>query len=392
MAAGFSLAALLSPLSVAEFRARFWTRQPYLRHFSLPQLRKIVTGLRFADVSELLADSQAENVKLWTKLADAATEFSAPVAEAYAHYRAGKTLSFARKDPLVRAWLAGLERELELTPSLDGSARYGAVFASPGQAGAEMHFDRYDILSIQLGGTKRWWVAPPKVPFPTTTWGVGDVYGPSFDARAYRDGFMLPERRDMQKISVRPGSVFYLPRGWWHETEADRGEGSTCLNFAFSPPTRTDTLTTLARVGFEESAALRQWSESSPRRLAAEKKKLIAALRSLANDAPALVDDFFGAPYRRGQPVRRNRLTSITFADEVEGEHNTIVVHRGAKLKQYTLRLSPEGAAICRYLVAQPERITVADTMKRIPGVQKSEVEALLEAFVTVRLATGLDR
>jgi hypothetical protein len=96
----------------------------------------------------------------------------------------------------------------------------GELIASRPGAGAPMHFDSDDGFNIQLRGRKRWrtalnqWVAHPLV-----SYGVGftDI-GRQLAAHAVGP---MPERMpaNSRTHNVGPGSVVYLPRGTWHETQ-----------------------------------------------------------------------------------------------------------------------------------------------------------------------------
>jgi hypothetical protein len=120
----------------------------------------------------------------------------------------------------VGEWLDSIGDELGLGPGLmicDG------VISPPGDA-VPKHFDGIETLTVQLTGCKRWRIAPcPEAAFP---------YHSSFPGLAHnlRDGedplghipttFSPKMPKGARTVMMRPGSVCFLPRGWWHETES----------------------------------------------------------------------------------------------------------------------------------------------------------------------------
>jgi ribosomal protein L16 Arg81 hydroxylase len=126
--------------------------------------------------------------------------------------------------PIVERWCRTLEQELVLL-----QARCGVFSAQPGY-GVIKHWDATDLLCIQLRGEKTWHVAPnEQVAYPTA-----NVLPPrrSKELESYAGQLTfertLPE--DARTIVMKPGSVLYLPGGWWHTTE----DGKDGLSLSFS--------------------------------------------------------------------------------------------------------------------------------------------------------------
>jgi hypothetical protein len=112
-----------------------------------------------------------------------------------------------------------------------------------GAQGLARHVDDHDVLVLQLGGTKRWRVWPPRGsggdggeggidennknnknnnPTNLTTDELPRLYAPR-PAPAGSD--VAPWRC----VTLRPGALLYLPRGWGHEADTDvdvDGEGA----------------------------------------------------------------------------------------------------------------------------------------------------------------------
>lgn len=113
----------------------------------------------------------------------------------------------------ARSLLQALQRALGARSS--GSCR--AFFHAPG-ARVPRHCDEVAVVAIQLSGQRAWQLEPNRRP------PVG-LYDP-VPMTAERDVF----GRRARSLTMRPGSVLYVPRGWWHATRS-RGE-SFALTFS----------------------------------------------------------------------------------------------------------------------------------------------------------------
>ena len=133
-------------------------------------------------------------------------------------------LQVERDLPIVARWCRGLERDLGLL-----QARCGVFSAQPG-LGVIKHWDSTDLLCIQLRGEKTWHVAPnDQVVHP-----MANVLPPrrsrELETYAGEVTFSREMPTDARSIVMKPGSVLYLPGGWWHTTED--GENGLSLSFA----------------------------------------------------------------------------------------------------------------------------------------------------------------
>jgi hypothetical protein len=84
-------------------------------------------------------------------------------------------------------------------------------FFHTANASLPRHCDELDVIAIQLFGTRRWWVER-NVNSPE---GIFDpVRGSSLN-----DPVVDPEFGETTKVfELRPGSVLYVPAGYWHQT------------------------------------------------------------------------------------------------------------------------------------------------------------------------------
>lgn len=135
------------------------------------------------------------------------------------------------------AFLRELEAELGVAP---GSARLTA-FSSPHDDGVSCHYDAEEVISVQMEGSKTFYVAPmEEIPQPS-----GSQFGPGMAASEdmyaqTRGTFPDASRATFNAITMTPGSVLFLPRGTWHRTEAT--EDSYSISIVLRPPSLLDTL------------------------------------------------------------------------------------------------------------------------------------------------------
>jgi Cupin superfamily protein len=146
----------------------------------------------------------------------------------------------------------GLAREIEALmkavglPAARGNVE--AVVSRPG-AGVSMHFDADAAINVQIFGTKAWtWEPNAHVDAPVHA--VNAAVGPSPAALRHASDPAYPKQMSAaaQKFSARPGTVTYLPRGVWHQTEVTGDETSLAIVFSLE-------LRTLARAFAEQLVA-----------------------------------------------------------------------------------------------------------------------------------------
>ncbi|MDC0749705.1 JmjC domain-containing protein [Polyangium mundeleinium] len=138
------------------------------------------------------------------------------IEEAYHLYQIGFTLYVYDVDsPAFNAWKVALAEELNLPP---GGVVMTAFASRPG-AGSRAHFDAQENFMVQVRGHKRWRIAPNKhVAYPSDNYFVGSE--PNATLRKQIQGPLpqdIPE--DALTVDMQPGSVMFLPRGYWHETD-----------------------------------------------------------------------------------------------------------------------------------------------------------------------------
>ena len=225
---------LVAPLSGAQFRRRYWPDQTYFTHGRLARLR----GL--CDLPELATIESALKIQCRAVVAHGRSTdgeylaFTALPKQAGTLYDAGLSVylvDIASASPTLADWVQALYSELRL-PARTLTPR---LLASPKGAGLRMHFDPQEGLIIQLKGRKVWRVAPNRhIAYPPDGYVTGQEM---LQAVAELAPKRLPQElpTDAETIEMRPGSVLFLPRGWWHETET--AEDSLHLDLRIELPT-----------------------------------------------------------------------------------------------------------------------------------------------------------
>jgi len=87
------------------------------------------------------------------------------------------------------------------------------------------HFDNHDVIVIQTGGTKVWNLYESRADNPVENFPDDD---------ATRRWFEQTRGALMQQVTMQPGDVLYLPRGWYHDALATDGP-SLHVTFAITP-------------------------------------------------------------------------------------------------------------------------------------------------------------
>lgn len=281
------LHALLHPRSTSDFLSEGLPTEPCVTEpgAEIAALRK----LPFLRSRRALLHRWAHSVQAHLPdVADESSSIDVSPTDAEKCFGNGMGLLFnnvERLSPTLRNALRRIRRELGLP-----RATYGRciVYATPDGKGTRTHFDQNINFVVQIHGTKRWWLAPNRsVANPTERFTLGQPRYPEL-ASYWPDPAPDAMAADAEGVVLRPGSVLYVPRGYWHRTEAD-GE-ALALNFTFSQPTWIDLFTAALRSRLLQSPEWRALadgagSRNAERRVRAE-SQLDELLAELVYDLP----------------------------------------------------------------------------------------------------------
>ena len=222
------LDAWLAPTDVATFREEFFGRGALFRA-GTPERLAPVLALSSWNIREILAQ-RTSSVVAWFQCLDGrhvTADVSPEVAQRL--YQGGITLYLRQVPalaPITEAIAAALVVPVHNIES--------TLFCNQPGARTRMHFDPVDTITLQVTGSKRWRLAPNlQAPYPTGGYATLD---PQLmpELRLYaHDRLLTHMPADADEYLLTPGSILYVPRGFWHETESD--EASISLHVHHIP-------------------------------------------------------------------------------------------------------------------------------------------------------------
>ena len=292
------LSALTFPMLGEEFLEEAWPDQPFVAH-DLGESVQALRNLPFLTSLDAMLANWPNLVQV--HLPDVADESSAidtntkDATKLYANRMALLFNNVQTQSPVLQEWLDALADDLGLPNSTYGRCM---VYATPHGKGTAAHFDQNVNFVLQLHGTKTWWLAPnDSVDRPTQRHTIGQPLDPELTSYAHSE---MPTEMPAEPLEIvlKPGSMLFVPRGFWHKTEAD-GE-ALALNFTFSQPTWIDLLTLALRSRLSLSPEWRALadgvrSKDESRRLVA-RQKFDDLLLELVEDLPHwCAEDILGA-------------------------------------------------------------------------------------------------
>src|SRR5215217_5124487 len=227
---------LLHPITTAQFFAEYDGRKPlYIPAGSEDRKREILTWAAFNGVLGQSTVWTAQNLRLMRD--------HVPVpADQYCDRIVGNGMPImrvapAKVDMFLSAGASLVANDvLYLHPPLTAIGRtLSETFAA--QIGANVycsfegvrafgtHFDYHDVLVVHTEGEKVWNLYANQAPNPID---------PIPDTAESRRWFEQSRGALLQQVTMRPGDVLYLPRGWYHDALASDG-ASLHVTFSITP-------------------------------------------------------------------------------------------------------------------------------------------------------------
>ncbi len=242
-----SLDDLLAPLTATEFCRQYWNRR-YLLQAGDPD--RFTDLLSWSELNHLVefAALHPPRLRLVLETRNLSESHYMESYAAYPHVNvAGMTEALAKGATLVIDRIDHLVPQLHrLARGLQVKLRCGVGMNMYGswrtQKGFDLHWDRHDVLVLQVSGRKRW-----KVYEPTRLHPLQD------DSAAAPE----PTAPPVWEGVLETGSVLYLPRGWWHVAQA-MDEASLHITISLRPYTGVDLLTFLVD-GLRDHPEVRQY-------------------------------------------------------------------------------------------------------------------------------------
>lgn len=376
------LQALVGAESVADFRQSF-PRSFLHRTGSLEQLGRLGEIEELQSLPKLLAAFH-DPVSVWFPDEEALDNRSfgklMRSTEALPYYERGALLQMNQ----VERWIAPLESTLRtLERELDVPPRsiVCSLFTSTTGGRVLPHFDTDPAFSVQLAGSKRWWVSPQSaIEEPLNNYVCGTDGSGAFP---YHQGSLpdgMPSTAEV--IEMVPGSVLFLPRGYLHATQSHAHSSAVTFDIqapcwaAFIGRYVTDQLTKQPAARRQALESLREPPEFFSGLLAGA-EQAIQHLRRNPADLERVV-----RPGLSGRGVRTYERTSTeVVVTRVTEEALQVMVAPDAR-SRFEIELSSEFEALCRWLVRADRPFTDSDVMEQGVGLQVMDMQQVVNALV----------
>lgn len=252
------LAALIHPSTTADFFTAYEANEPFVIHHPKEALSEL-RSLGFLASLESLLNIWPHAIQAHLPdLRDEASSIDTTPKDAKKLFQNGMGLLFNeahRISPVLKTWLEKIRADLGISAQTYSRC---LVYATPDGKGTAAHFDQNINFVLQIHGTKIWQMAPNEhLANPLTRHTMGTE--PDNEMAGYLDE-ELPTKmpKSAKTIELKPGSVLFVPRGYWHSTEA-QGE-ALALNFTFTAPTWIDLFTNALR---SRLALSPEWRETA---------------------------------------------------------------------------------------------------------------------------------
>ncbi len=284
------LATLLHPGDPRWFLDECWPSRPFLHHASLARLEDLQRAPELRTPRSML-QSKRRSIRVWIKDPDNGSHRTAVVTPTQAeelYASRAVTISIDGIEvPAVSRLTRGLARDIG-TPLRGISCN--AYLSPAGKGTTALHFDDHEVFALQLRGRKRWSFAPnTHVPNPLEDYAVGTRPSPTLRRLCDRFPDTLPPGAETAVLS--PGSVLFLPKGYWHLTETL--EESVHLTLAVSSLAWIDLVVDRVRDRLIEQEPWRRtaagFSSRGPARARA-RAQISSLLGGLARDLAAILD------------------------------------------------------------------------------------------------------
>jgi len=385
------LTALLAPVSVADFIHGHWPENPLEVHGALDRLPPMLRDSAFASATEL-ARRYSGRLRFTHGGSDQMIEVGD--ASTATLLDMGLTVHFVDLDACVPK-ARGFGRQLEAELGLHEGSVSVSAFAAAVDNGLPRHYDAAELISVQLVGRKRFHYAPVR----EVKWPCGNQYAPKaapFDELYPQadGGFPEPDDAAFATADMRPGSLLFVPRGYWHYTSAS--ENSLSVSIAISaPPALRSLLDQLRCLLLQDPRWRRPLYEAGGRDDARERaEQLLASLPAIA--ARVTADDLLDAPARLDWRIAhlepRTRLQRTPHGGIVIGAQGPdgkvalrfVTGHRPAIERELAgIDITPATVPLLRWIEARTQGpFTVTDLMAAHPQASLTVLKDLLRVCV----------
>ncbi len=239
------LSELIHPRTLPEFMSAYQKGEPFLVDHGVSELESL-RSLPFLESLNSLLQSWTFPVQAHLPdLRDEVSSVDISTEEAPEYFKKGMGLLFNDVDrisPHLGEWLEKIRSDLGIS---NLSYKRCLVYATPDGKGTAPHFDQNINFVLQIHGTKVWTMAPnAHVANPLTRHTMGQE--PDVELATYaHSSFPMEMPKSARNYTLKPGTLLYVPRGYWHSTEA--AGDALALNFTFTAPSWLDLFTAALR-------------------------------------------------------------------------------------------------------------------------------------------------
>ncbi len=226
------LDALIDPIRRETFFAAYWCTQHLLIQKQGIDLGECWARLASMSIREILCVAEDPVVVMHTTRDGQYRGTRVTASEAYEFYESGMGLYFN-----LASWVNDVRRWTEQLADDLGHLRskcVPSVFITPAGWTTELHFDSNENFTLQLRGLKVWKLAPnTSVANPVDRFTTSGIVPERL--KQYHTGADLLNSDSYSTVELAPGSVLYVPRGYWHSV--DSVEESVSINLCIIPET-----------------------------------------------------------------------------------------------------------------------------------------------------------
>lgn len=377
------LTELLGKQKSKQFFKAAWPGQPMVCHGRIDRLR-------FARMPELqhpraLAKQWQGRIMAWAKPDSGLPGIDATPDQVQPLYDVGYTLFFShvqRQVPAIRA----LADEFADATGVSKDRVSCEVFFSRKGSGAPPHFDGYSGFNIQLTGEKRWQLRRNEhVQYPMTGGAMGKAADPiHYGCARLPFPEVMPD--DAEQVLTKPGSVVFVPAGYWHATQALDGD-STAIVFSMNRDSWSEKLTKEIERRLNRTFAI---SRSSPLlgtrelydRHRDELEATLDALKRIVSDLEA--ETLMRTWLARDRP--RFAIASGVVIDFVDRESAQWSLEIRQRDKTFTTKMRRASAELLYALSRSKHTLGLEELCAKVPHRAPTDVSRFADELVDIGL------
>lgn len=294
-------------------------------------------------------------------------------------YEAGATVTADRVErtvPLLSDWCHRLLEDLGVLPRF----LVCTSFMARTGGGSPLHFDSKDIFVIHIAGIKRWRIAPNTMfEYP-----IKNLWPWGAQSKRTHLREQLP---DTTEVELRPGSVLFLPRNYWHATQVV----DDCLAFTVGVhrPAWLDVVKTMLHAHLIQDPIWRKsigsaWGTQNQRN--SEKQTFDALTQSLAQAVENLDFDAFIDQQQTFMPWHSLcRVPSVSATlDTTDGESYLRIEDPVLELST-ELDIDDEFIGLFDWILEQSE-FTPAEAVSHSCGLPAQAVSSAIQMLLQSRV------